>query len=72
MSVAVFQDHRVNNLSTEDASPSEKFFAVPIEFFVGHRPTAPLTSHIFLSFPIRYQFYIAIFVPIKILFNDFK
>jgi len=62
MGVAVLQNHRVNNLSTKDASPSEKFFAVPVEFFVGHGPTAPLASHSFFSFARLYS-YGAISVP---------
>ena len=71
MTVAVLQDHRVNNFTTKDASPSGKIFAVPVEFFVGHDPTAPLTPHIFLSFTEFYT-YIAIFVPIYILCNSIK
>ena len=62
MGVAVLQDYRVNNLSTKDASPSEKFFAVPVEFFIGHGPTAPLASHNCLPFARLYS-YGAISVP---------
>jgi len=42
---SILQDHLVNDLSTKDASPSEKFFTYTIEFFEDHDPTTTMTLH---------------------------
>jgi hypothetical protein len=43
---AIFKNDLVNDLSTKDASPSEKFFAYAVEFFEDHDPTATFALHI--------------------------
>jgi len=42
---SILQDHLVNDLSAKDASPSEKFFGHPIEFFEDHDPAATMAFH---------------------------
>jgi hypothetical protein len=42
----VLQDHLVNDLSTEDAFPTEEKFAITIKLFIDHHSTATTTPHI--------------------------
>jgi hypothetical protein len=42
---SILQDHLVNDLSTEDASPSEKLFTNTIEFFEDHGSPTTMTFH---------------------------
>jgi hypothetical protein len=42
---AIFKDHLVNDLSTKDASPPEKFLTDTVEFFEDHDSTATMALH---------------------------
>jgi hypothetical protein len=42
---SILQDHLVNDLSTKDASPSEKLFTNTIEFFEDHGSATTMTLH---------------------------
>jgi hypothetical protein len=42
---SILQDHFVHNLAAENASPSEKFFTYPIEFFEYHCSAASIALH---------------------------
>jgi hypothetical protein len=42
---SILKYHLVNDLSAEDASPSEKFFTYTVEFFVDHDSTTTMTLH---------------------------
>jgi hypothetical protein len=41
----ILKDHLINDLSTKDTSPSEKFFADTIKFFVNHITTTSMAFH---------------------------
>jgi len=43
---SILHDYLINDLSTENASPSEKFFTNTIEFFEDHCSTTTITLHI--------------------------
>ena len=47
--VTVLKDDGVNDFTTKNASPSEKFFRISVEFFIIHDPTAFLTLHLLFS-----------------------
>jgi len=66
--VSILEDDGVNNLTAENTSPPEKFFTVPIEFFVVHNPTAFVTFHFFSLLYLKFSDFTAIFVPRKIIF----
>lgn len=41
----ILKDDLVDDLSTDNASPSEKILAISIEFFIDHHPTAAMAPH---------------------------
>ena len=43
--LAIFQDHLIYNLSTEDTSPPRKMVVGTVEFFVGHDALTTRTLH---------------------------
>jgi hypothetical protein len=43
--LAIFQDHLIYNLSTEDASPPRKMVVGTAESFVGHDASTTMTLH---------------------------
>jgi len=59
---SIFHDHLINDLATENAPPSEKFFADTVEFFENHCPTASIALH---NRPLFLEFdkFTAIFIP---------
>jgi hypothetical protein len=59
---SILHDHLINDLATENAPPSEKLFADPIEFLENHCPTAPVALHIRPPF-LEFARITAIFVP---------
>jgi len=42
---SILHDHLVDNLSTENASPSEKLFTYTVEFFEDHGSTTTIALH---------------------------
>ncbi len=48
--VPILQDDRVDDLSAQDASPSEEFLAVPVKLLVIHHSTTFVTAHLFSPF----------------------
>jgi len=42
---SILHDHFINNLATENASPSKKFFADAVEFFENHCSTTSIALH---------------------------
>jgi len=48
---SILQDNFVNDLTAENASPSEKFLTNAVEFFEYHCSAAPITLHDEPPFP---------------------
>jgi hypothetical protein len=42
---SILHDDFINNLATENAPPSEKFFANTVEFFEDHCPATSVALH---------------------------
>jgi hypothetical protein len=59
---SILHDHLINDLTTENAPPSEKFFADTVEFLENHCPTATAALHIRPPF-LEFVSIAAIFVP---------
>jgi len=59
---SILHDHLINDLATENAPPSEKFFADTVEFFENHCPTTSMALH---NGPPSLEFdkFTAIFIP---------
>jgi hypothetical protein len=43
--VAVLKDYGINDLSADDAPPSEEILGIPVKFLIGHNPAALVAFH---------------------------
>jgi hypothetical protein len=59
---SILHDHLINDLATENAPPSEKFFADTVEFLENHCPTTSVALHNRPPF-LKFVETKAIFVP---------
>jgi hypothetical protein len=59
---SIFHDHLINDLATENAPPSEKFFTYTIKFFENHCPTTSVALHNRPPF-LEFGKFRAIFIP---------
>jgi uncharacterized damage-inducible protein DinB len=49
----IFQNHRIDDLSAENASPPPKMFVGSIEFFVNHMVSTAMAFHENLLLPLN-------------------
>jgi hypothetical protein len=43
--VAVLKDYGINDLSADDAPPSEEILCIPVKLLIGHNPAAFVAFH---------------------------